>query len=76
MDNGPVTASPSDDHAAPDADAGGHGVAPEGVDPVILVSLIAESLQTHEGEALERLATALDELTEAVGLRMTVDQDR
>ena len=41
-------------------------------DPVALVAQIAESLPTLKGAELERLAQALDELTEAVGLRMAV----
>jgi len=40
-------------------------------DPVLLVSRIAESLPALDAQALERLAGALDELTEAVGLLMT-----
>lgn len=47
--------------------------APQDEDPVLLVSRIAESLPTLDAKALERLAGALDELTEAVGLLMTAD---
>ena len=47
----------------------------EGADPVILVSRIAESLPALDADALERLAQALDELTEAVGLRLAIDAD-
>lgn len=45
----------------------------QGADPVILVARIAESLPTLDPESLERLAQALDELTEAVGLRLAID---
>ena len=47
----------------------------EGSDPVILVARIAESLPSLDAGALERLAQALDELTEAVGLRLAIDAD-
>ena len=41
-------------------------------DPVTLVAKIAESLPTLDADQLERLAQALDELTEAVGLALEV----
>jgi hypothetical protein len=41
-------------------------------DPVTLVAQIAESLPTLDADQLERLAQALDELTEAVGLALEV----
>jgi len=44
----------------------------ENDDPVTLVARIAESLPTLNGQELERLAQALDELTEAVGLALEV----
>lgn len=69
-ENGTVTTS------LPDDDARGAGAAPDGLDPVILVVQIAESLPTLDADGLERLATALDELTEAVGLRMAVGEDQ
>jgi hypothetical protein len=41
-------------------------------DPVTLVAQIAETLPTLDPDQLERLAQALDELTEAVGLALEV----
>ena len=41
-------------------------------DPVTLVAQIAESMPTLDADQLERLAQALDELTEAVGLALEV----
>lgn len=44
----------------------------ENADPVTLVARIAESLPSLHADELKRLAQALDELTEAVGLALEV----
>ena len=46
-----------------------------GVDPVILVAQIAESLPALDQGGIERLADALDELNEAIGLRLEAGRD-
>jgi hypothetical protein len=45
-------------------------------DPVLLVARIAQSLPGLDAAGLERLAGALDELTEAVGLLIAVDEEQ
>ncbi|HEX5860013.1 MAG TPA: hypothetical protein VFY91_18035 [Microbacterium sp.] len=42
----------------------------------VLVARIAEMLPGLDGARLEELASALDELTEAVGLRMALEGNR
>ena len=60
--NGGMTSLPSEDQPR-------HSVGDD-ADPVMLVARIAEALPTLDGDELERLAQALDELTEAVGLAL------
>ena len=42
----------------------------DGIDPVILVAQIAEALPALDQGGIERLVDALDELNEAIGLRL------
>jgi len=52
------------------------GARPAGGDEATeLVARIAEMLPGLEGERLGELASALDELTEAVGLRLALDEE-
>jgi hypothetical protein len=66
-DNEDVPTTAADDPGRPTAPT---PVSLDAVDPVILVAQIAESLPALDRDGVERLADALDELNEAIGLRL------